>query len=255
MELVTQDNEQAIEILETHKRGRVILFQTMRLGMGQTEVDSIDSPSIAVYSYPPMLFIAGDYSIPAARQYIESIPPRNLLVVPDENWSNLVKEAWSEKIRVQSRTRMNHESLDIKHILKLKAHLQEGYFVEQLDKEALERTDKSLLETMHALFGSKDAFLEKGYGFYIEHEGNVVSIAHTAFPFTDEFEIQVSTINDEKYRRKGLATIVCSALIELAFERGHIPHWDAANEASVALAIKLGYSDPDPWEAFFFTTQ
>ncbi|MFW9841033.1 MAG: GNAT family N-acetyltransferase, partial [Candidatus Thorarchaeota archaeon] len=64
------------------------------------------------------------------------------------------------------------------------------------------------------------------------------------------FEIQVDTL-DEAHRRKGFATAVSAALIIYALENGLTPHWDAANEESVQLALKLGYTDPDCWEAYF----
>jgi predicted GNAT family acetyltransferase len=82
----------------------------------------------------------------------------------------------------------------------------------------------------------------------------VVSIASTLTPFKDEFEIEVRTENSAKYRQKGLATIVSSALILHALDKGYIPHWDAANEISVKLALKLGYTDPFSWEAFYIKT-
>jgi hypothetical protein len=45
---------------------------------------------------------------------------------------------------------------------------------------------------------------------------------------------------------------VSAAIIEYGLERNLIPHWDAANEASVKLALKLGYSNPESWEAFYY---
>ena len=79
----------------------------------------------------------------------------------------------------------------------------------------------------------------------------VVSLAYTPFPFIDEFEIQVYTEDSVEYRRKGLATAVSAALIEYGLERGLTPHWDAANETSLKLALKIGYSNPKKWEAYY----
>ncbi|MHA2235602.1 MAG: GNAT family N-acetyltransferase, partial [Candidatus Thorarchaeota archaeon] len=36
-----------------------------------------------------------------------------------------------------------------------------------------------------------------------------------------------------------------------ALENGLTPQWDAANEASIHLALKLGYTDPDYWEGYY----
>ena len=102
-------------------------------------------------------------------------------------------------------------------------------------------------------FGKIENLVKTGFGFCILDENDkLASCAYTPFPFTDEFEIQVFTENSPEYRRKGLATVVSAALIEYGLERNLIPHWDAASESSVKLALKLGYSKPKTWEAFYY---
>jgi hypothetical protein len=72
----------------------------------------------------------------------------------------------------------------------------------------------------------------------------------TAMPYEKEFEIEVDTLDSSEYRRKGLATIVSAALIEEALSRNLVPIWDAANASSKGLALKLGYSNPMPYDAY-----
>ncbi|TFG94575.1 GNAT family N-acetyltransferase, partial [Candidatus Thorarchaeota archaeon] len=38
-------------------------------------------------------------------------------------------------------------------------------------------------------------------------------------------------------------------------ENNLVPHWDAANEQSVKLALKLGYSNPKTWEVYFYKSE
>ncbi|MFW9965387.1 MAG: GNAT family N-acetyltransferase, partial [Candidatus Sifarchaeia archaeon] len=102
-------------------------------------------------------------------------------------------------------------------------------------------------------FGSSETFHKMGIAYSISYEGKVVSMASTYMPFTNEFEIQVNTF-DPRHRRKGLATVASAALILHALEHGLVPQWDAANEASMNLALKLGYTNPDPWEAYYLKT-
>jgi RimJ/RimL family protein N-acetyltransferase len=95
--------------------------------------------------------------------------------------------------------------------------------------------------------------VKTGFGFCIlDDKGRLASYAYTPFPFIDEFEIQVFTKNCPEYRRKGLATTVCAALIKHGLEKKLVPHWDAANEPSVKLALKLGYSNPKEWESYYY---
>ena len=51
-------------------------------------------------------------------------------------------------------------------------------------------------------------------------------------------------------RRKGLATICCSALILDCLEEGLYPSWDAQNMNSVRMAEKLGYEFSHEYAAY-----
>ncbi len=65
----------------------------------------------------------------------------------------------------------------------------------------------------------------------------------------DGIEIEIGT--RPEYRRKGLATIVASALIIDCLDRGIYPSWDVANTESVALAQKLGYIMEEPYDTYY----
>jgi len=199
-----------------------------------------------------MNFVAGDSSIAEAQELVQSFPSLNILFVPNESWANLVKSIWGAKTKIQHRTRMDASKLDLAHILELKEILPPGFILEPVTIDHLVKADPSMLETLNLFFSSFDEFLEQGFGFCIIHEDLVVSMAYACFPFTKDFEIQVNTLNSEKYRRKGLATVVCAALIEHGLRIGLTPQWDAANSVSVSLAEKLGYTNPQPYDVFYW---
>ena len=120
----------------------------------------------------------------------------------------------------------------------------------KVDFETIRSVDKRKAMHIPMFFGSSDSFFEMGIAYCIKHEDTVVSMASTFTPHTDVFEVQVDTFETE-HRRKGLATVVSAALIVHALENDFVPYWDAVNETSISLALKLGYSDPDRWEAFY----
>jgi predicted GNAT family acetyltransferase len=70
-------------------------------------------------------------------------------------------------------------------------------------------------------------------------DGKFVSGASSYTRYKEGIEIEVDTIESE--RRKGLATVVCSALILNCLNEGLYPSWDAHNMNSVHLAEKFGY--------------
>ena len=66
--------------------------------------------------------------------------------------------------------------------------------------------------------------------------------------YREGIEIEVDTVPEE--RNKGLATIVCAALILGCLEEGLYPSWDAQNLTSVHLAEKLGYEYDHEYTAY-----
>ena len=78
--------------------------------------------------------------------------------------------------------------------------------------------------------------------------GRIVAGASSCTRCKEGIEIEVDTIEDE--RRKGLATIVCAALILQCLEEGLYPSWDAQNMNSVRLAEKLGYEFDHEYTAY-----
>ena len=46
--------------------------------------------------------------------------------------------------------------------------------------------------------------------------------------------------------------IVCAKLIQYSLENNLIPHWDADNEPSAKLALKLGFTSPERYNAYYW---
>ena len=91
-----------------------------------------------------------------------------------------------------------------------------------------------------------------GKGAYISDIGikddRIVSGASSYTSYKEGIEIEVDTVPDE--RRKGLATIVCAALILRCLDDNLYPSWDAQNINSVHLAQKLGYEFDHEYVAY-----
>jgi RimJ/RimL family protein N-acetyltransferase len=143
------------------------------------------------------------------------------------------------------------DSLDLAKIHNLKRNIPPKFELQKINRDNIRTVDSTVHRTIDLHFGSINGLLKQGVGFCVVHRKRIVSLAYSAFPFIDEFEVQVDTVDNPYYRRKGLATAVSAALIEHALENDIVPHWDAANLASRRLAEKLGYSDPVSWEAYY----
>ncbi|MFW9794887.1 MAG: GNAT family N-acetyltransferase [Candidatus Thorarchaeota archaeon] len=246
----SEDRSKIRPLFETHKRGRAIIFPTLDLGRGTVWVNSLETPSVTRLQLVMFNVLAGDSSSPDAAEIARMIEPMQIVIGPDEGWNRIFKELWGERLGVQPRTLFSEKSLDLEHLRHLREQLPSGYRLERMDVGAIRQVDKRIAWHIPTFFGNSEDFYENGIAYCIKYQGKVVSMASTLTPYTDMFEIQVDTF-EKDHRRKGLATAVSAALMVHAIERGITPYWDAANETSIQLALKLGYTDPDPWEAFY----
>jgi RimJ/RimL family protein N-acetyltransferase len=250
-ELHYDEWDKVSQLFAPHTLAKSLIFPCMKKGLGSIIVDNPDSPSVAMYSTPLMVFVAGDANSPTAKEMVMSVQPYVLFMTYDKNWKILLEREWGDKLVTDVRTHMDHSTLDIHHLRELKSGLKQEYALKKLDLAAAVQIKNDYSIPIRLYFGSIKSLVEKGIGFCVMQGDKVASIAYTSFPFIDEFEIQVFTEESLEYRRKGLATIASAALLVYALERGLTPHWDAANENSIKLALKLGYSNPKTWEAYY----
>ncbi len=239
-------------LLQQHTRGRAIFYPAIKLGNGSALVDSLEHPSLLLYCVALICFISGNTSHEKAVELVRNIPELRMIVVTDDDWVDLLRSEYGDKLKVQHRTRFIADASNREKLQKLMGKLPEDYVLNKATIEDMKSADKKMTRGLIPFWDSFENLIENGFAFCIKDDEKIVSMASTAFPFIDEFEIQVDTLNDEKYRRKGLATAVSAALIEYGLNNGMIAHWDAANEASVGLAKKLGFSGVDQWDAYYW---
>ena len=230
-------------IFHEHQFLSSVIESAIATPMGQFWVDDIQDPSVALVAVG-FQFLAGDYKSEAVEELLEHIPSGHDIVVPIEEWVKKLEQKWDDRLEIFQRFSFSPDNLNLNHIRNLKSQLPTIYSIKQINHSIASELPKELVSTLLTFFGTPERFMETGVGFCVFHNEQPVSLAMSGHPFEKEFEIQVDTLNDSNYRRKGLATSVCAALIEYALENGLTPHWDAENESSKNLALKLGYTNP-----------
>ena len=250
-ELDYDEWDSVARLFAPHILARSLIFPCMKIGLGSMTVDDKESPKVAIYSTPLMIFVAGNANSPIAQEIVRSLQPYILFIAYDDNWKTLLKQEWGKKLVTDIRTHLDHSTLDIQHLKNLKNGLGSKYILKKIDIQDVTQIKDNYSIPIRLYFGDINRLVENGLGFCILHGERVVSLAYTPFPFIDEFEIQVYTEDSQEYRGKGLATVVSAALLEYGLKKGLVPHWDAANKAAVKLALKLGYSKPRTWEAYY----
>jgi hypothetical protein len=98
-----------------------------------------------------------------------------------------------------------------------------------------------LVDDICATWRSVEEFFERGFGFCLLENDNILSTCYSAFVARNNVEIAVSTEKD--YRRRGYAAITGAVMIEHCLENDLLPHWECFwdNEPSIALANRLGF--------------
>ncbi|MFW9924185.1 MAG: GNAT family N-acetyltransferase [Candidatus Thorarchaeota archaeon] len=217
---------------------------------GRVLVDNIDNPQVALLSFKVFEIITGNSESERAIDILKEVNENRLMIVPDKKWVKLVEEKLL--VAPYPRTKFSNEKLSLSHVNKLlEKSLPDGFTLQKFDIDTAYNLTPQIAPAFLPFFSSPEAFVNRGIGYCIKENDKVVSAAAAAMPIYDnEFEIQVITDPNKKYRRRGFATIVCAALIKESLENNLQPNWDADNEISVRLALKLGFSEPINYEAY-----
>jgi RimJ/RimL family protein N-acetyltransferase len=88
---------------------------------------------------------------------------------------------------------------------------------------------------------SEDDFFRNGLAYALFYKGELASMAFSSYWFDDQFELGIET--KDKFRGKGFAELVCSALIDYCISHDYEPIWACRleNSGSYKLAQKLGF--------------
>ncbi|MGL5615045.1 MAG: GNAT family N-acetyltransferase [Sarcina sp.] len=219
-----------------------IILSCLQGHMGEAWVDNLINPTMVELIVGDFVFFAGEPKGEAGEELLINIPINSIVFTESSKWKEKIKAFYKGDCKIEKRYSFykNKEDLDINFIKDFYKEIPQGYKLKKLDKELLENYDVNKLSNdFTAQFNSMEDYLKRGRGYYLLKDGEVISGASSYSIYNDGIEIEIDTARE--YRRKGLATIVASALIVDCLENGLYPSWDAANLKSLALAEKLGY--------------
>lgn len=127
-----------------------------------------------------------------------------------------------------------------------KSLIPDGFRMIRVDGDFLKR--KQLKNIGHVTgwvmssWGSLENFMEKGFGFCLVHENDIVSWSIADYVAGKDYEIGIHT--DENYRRRGFATMTAAAAVDYCLSNGmeHVGwHCWSPNLGSAATAKKVGF--------------
>ena len=205
--------------------------------MGKIYVTDLEEPKSALAFVGCFAFFAGE---PDKELVAHNLAGFVIMTPQNEAWAELIETCWpSAKKGVRYAIRKDTR-FDIDFLKRMAGTVPEGYELRKIDAEIYDLCLKDpVTRDFVSSFESKEQYLELGRGMVLMKNGNIVSGASSYSRYREGIEIEVDTVPEE--RNKGLATIVCAALILDCLEEGLYPSWDAQNLISVQLAEKVGY--------------
>lgn len=223
-----------------------LIYSCLQKVMGKIYVTDPDRPVSAMAFVGCFAFLAGEPD----KELLTGKPEGFVIMVPqNDSWSELIEDCFPDARKVTRYAIRKDTVFDREALTEMAAGLPEGYELRKIDSDIYDLCvqDPVTAEFVSA-FGSKEKYLELGRGMVILKEGKIVSGASSYTRYKEGIEIEVDTVEPE--RRKGLASVVCSALILDCLDEGLYPSWDAHDMNSVQLARKFGYEFDREYTAY-----
>ncbi|MDA2528143.1 GNAT family N-acetyltransferase [Bacillus cereus] len=177
---------------------------------------------------------------------IEKTEKRFTLFASSEEWEMMIEGRFSNVLRNMPRMKFQREIFEER----TQDANKNTYAVKRIDKSDIERSSEFTEKYYKEYWGSKETFLNSGFGFCIEQDGIIVAECVSIFSGNGYAEIDIAT--HEAYQGKGLAQAVATRFIEHCMQNDITPCWDCYvdNIPSQKLASKLSFYHPIEYSLF-----
>ena len=223
-----------------------LIYSCLQKVMGKVIVTDLTDPKSAMACVGCFAFCAGEPD----RELVINKPEGFVIMVPQNKaWENCIEDCFPNARKVTRYAIRKDTQFDRDCLRNMVAGLPAGYELKEIDGKIYDMClPDPVTRDFVSPFESKEKYLELGRGMVILKSGRIVAGASSYTRYNEGIEIEVDTVEEE--RRKGLATVVCAALILRCLDEGLYPSWDAQNMNSVRLAEKLGYEFDHEYTAY-----
>jgi hypothetical protein len=248
-EISPKDRHYLKDIFENCNYDKVLIQSILEGGNGNSYADSVQNPKVARLDIGAFTIIAGDCTIKETKELFEIEKRIDYITPQNIEWEKFIKNYYDNKINTIEFISYNHEFIKEEYLEETIKKLPQEYIIKRIDRSLAERLKKEIgNEYFFENYISIEDFLEKGIGYCILHNEEIVSAALSMASAKKAIDIEIETV--EKYRNKKLGKIIGAKLIKYCLEEDIIPYWLAANEISNKLALSLGYIEKERYKTF-----
>ncbi|WDH95466.1 GNAT family N-acetyltransferase [Paenibacillus urinalis] len=165
-----------------------------------------------------------------------------------ENWDNKIMELIGTELKQLQRLSFKFNE---KNFMKLsKTKLPDKFLLNKINEEALHENRRFNIPYIIKYWGTVENFTEKGFGFSVTQ--NNVNAGECVSIFSSLEFAEIDIITNEHFRGKGVAQCTSEAFILECLNRTLTPRWDCDiyNHASINLAKKLSFGNPERYSVF-----
>ena len=239
-----KDTEKVIRLFDGWQE--TLIYSCLQKVMGKIFVTDPESPKSAMAFVGCFAFYAGEPDNELVRR-----KPDGFVIMTPQNkaWEACIEACFPKAKKVTRYAIKKETQFDKEYLRNIVMKLPEGYELKEIDERIYDMClPDPVTRDFVSAFGSKEKYLEIGRGMVILKSDRIVAGASSYTRYKEGIEIEVDTVEEE--RRKGLAQIVCAALILRCLEEGLYPSWDAQNMNSVQIEEKLGYEFDHEYTAY-----
>ncbi|MDD3242582.1 MAG: GNAT family N-acetyltransferase [Eubacteriales bacterium] len=193
------------------------------------------------------IYLLGEPAVPLLAEHMDGWRSR-MFICTTTAWQHVLTRSYPELTPWQrwQMTPLAPRQMDGSKLRALASALPPGYRLAPFGAQEFARHPFGHGST----YATACAFARQGAGAAVYHGSEIVSSAASFITFSEETELDISTLPAHRRRHLGLAC--AAAMLLTCGEKGLTVHWDAQNFASKAMAEQLGFSLASPYTAYTF---